>query len=189
MRWFTIAALVVLIGLAALLVRAARLPSEFRIERSIRIQARPEKIFPLIDDLASFNTWNPFAKADPAARLSYGTPVAGRGAAFEWDSAGPSGAGRIEIIGSTPVEAVTMSLEFRRPFAAKNVAAFTLRTAGDSTDVTWAMTGTSPFLQRFMSIVFDMDKLVGGEFTKGLADLKRIAERQGDSTPVSTTSR
>ena len=70
-----------------------------------------------------------------------------------------------------------MSLEFRRPFAAKNVAEFTLRTAGDSTDVSWSMTGTSPFLQRFMSIVFDMDKLVGGEFEKGLADLKGIAER------------
>ena len=56
MRWFTIAALVVLAGLAGLLVRAAWMPSEFRIERSIRIQARPEKIFPLIDDLESFNT-------------------------------------------------------------------------------------------------------------------------------------
>ena len=139
------------------------------------------KIFPLIDDLESFNTWNPFAKADPAAKFSYGTPVAGRGAAFEWDSTGPSGAGRIEIIGSTPVEAVTMSLEFRRPFAAKNVAEFTLRTAGDSTDVTWSMTGASPFFQRFMSVVFDMDAMVGGEFAKGLADLKSIAERQGES--------
>ena len=160
-----------------MLVRAARLPNEFHIERSTCIQASPAKIFALIDDLEAFNTWNPFAKTDPAARIRYGTPVAGPGAGFEWDSEGPSGAGRIEIIGSTPVDSVTMSLEFRRPFTAKYAAEFTLRAPGDSTDVTWAMSGDWPFLQRASSAVFDMDRMVGGKFTKGLADLKAIAER------------
>ena len=109
--------------------------------------------------------------------LHYGTPAAGRGAAFEWDSPGRGGAGRIEITGSTPVSSVTMSLEFRRPFVAKNLVEFTLRSDGDSTEVTWSMTGAWLFVQRLMSVIFDMDKMVGGEFAKGLADLKGIAER------------
>jgi hypothetical protein len=177
MKWISILGLVVLAVLAGLILNALRLPDEFRIERTTRIQARPEKIFPLVNDLEAFNTWNPFAKADPAAVLRYGTPVAGEGAAFEWDSTGQSGAGRIEIIRSMPSESVAMSLEFRRPFAARNAAEFTLAPAGDATDVSWTMTGRSSFLQRLMSVFFDMDELVGGEFAKGLADLKVIAER------------
>lgn len=31
--------------------------------------------------------------------------------------------------------------------------------------------------QRVMSAAFDMDEMVGGDFAKGLADLKAIAER------------
>ena len=177
MKWISILGLVALAGLAGLVLNALRLPDEFRIERTTRIEARSETIFPLINDLEAFNTWNPFAKADPTAKLRYDTSTVGRGAAFEWDSTGPSGAGRIEIIRSMPSEAVAMSLEFRRPFAAMNTAEFTLAPAGDATDVRWTMTGRSSFLQRLMSVFFDMDEMVGGEFSKGLADLKAIAER------------
>ncbi len=60
----------------------------------------------------------------------------------------PHGAGRIETVRSTPVESVTMSLEIRRAYP-----------------------------QRVMSAAFDMDEMVGGDFAKGLADLKAIAER------------
>ena len=41
---------VVLLIVAVLIIAATR-PDTFRVQRSIRIQAPPEKIFPLINDL------------------------------------------------------------------------------------------------------------------------------------------
>jgi len=48
---------------------------------------------------------------------------------------------------------------------------------GGSTAVTWAMTGHRPFSHKLMGTLFNMDKMVGGEFAKGLASLKASAEQ------------
>ena len=39
------------------------------------------------------------------------------------------------------------------------------------------MTGTRPFSHKLRGTLFNMDKMVGGEFAKGLANLKAIAEK------------
>jgi hypothetical protein len=45
------------------------------------------------------------------------------------------------------------------------------------TEVSWEMTGCNAnVLHKVMGIVFNMDKMVGGEFAKGLASLKSLAE-------------
>ena len=73
-------ALLVAFGLAGVLAYAATKPDAFQIARSITINASPERIFPLINDLRAFNTWNPFLKKDPGAEVTYGGPAAGIGA-------------------------------------------------------------------------------------------------------------
>lgn len=168
--------LIAAVAIGFVLVKAALLPDTFRITRSTTIHARPEQIFPRIDDLRAFNTWNPFARSIAVDEITYSGSVAGKGAAFEWDSKGQGGAGRIEVVESQPSSLVRMSLEFRRPFAARNVAEFSLRGAGEATEITWAMTGPWPLLHRVMNVFFDSDKMVGGEFEKGLAELKRMSE-------------
>ena len=39
------------------------------------------------------------------------------------------------------------------------------------------MTGERPFIGKIMDAVFNMDRMVGGQFEKGLAKLKAIAEK------------
>jgi hypothetical protein len=70
-----------------------------------------------------------------------------------------------------------MKLDFTSPMEAHNRADFTLVPAGDSTNVTWAMSGPSPYISKVMGTVFSMDRMVGSEFEKGLADLKTLAEK------------
>jgi carbon monoxide dehydrogenase subunit G len=159
----------------AFLIYVALQPSEFRIERTAEISAPTEKIFPMINDLHQFNTWNPFAEADPSVELTYSGPASGVGAAYVW-SGKKSGAGQMRIATSAPSSKVTMNLDFTKPFAASNIADFTLVPRGGSTAVTWAMTGRRPFSHKLMGTIFNMDKMVGGEFAKGLADLKSAVE-------------
>lgn len=161
----------------AFFIYVAMQPSDFRIERSAEIAAPPETLFALINDLHAFNRWNPFAKSDPGVQIEYSGPASGVGAAYNWTGK-KSGAGRMQIATSTPPSRVTMALDFNKPFVAHNAAEFTVASRGTTSTVTWAMTGKRPFLHKLMGTIFNMDKMVGGEFAKGLASLKLIAEER-----------
>jgi len=71
---------------------------------------------------------------------------------------------------------VTYKLDVTKPMEAHKVVAFTLAPRGDGTNVTWAMRGPMPFVNKVMTLFFDMGKAVGGEFEKALASVKALAE-------------
>ena len=165
----------VVAALALLLIYAATRPDSFRVERSTRINAQPDKVFALINDLHGFNTWNPFNKKDPAIKGGYSGAASGKGAAYSWQSE-TVGVGSMEIVDTTPAAKVTMKLDFVKPFEAHNIAEFTLTPEGDATRVNWAMHGPSPYVSKLMQVFFSMDKIVGKDFEDGLANLKVLAE-------------
>jgi uncharacterized protein YndB with AHSA1/START domain len=168
--------LIVAAAIAALLIYAATKPDSFRLQRSTTIAAPPEKVFALINDLRQFNTWNPFAKMDPKQVITYDAVTAGVGGAYNWQGE-KSGAGRMQIVESVPAQRVTAKLDFTKPFDAHNVVDFTVQPQGNGSTVTWAMHGPMPYLNRVMTIFFDMDKTVGKDFEAGLANLKALAEK------------
>ena len=159
------------------LVRAAMLPNDFRVSRSTIIKAPREKVFALINDMKSFNQWNPFAKMDPSTKTIYRGPASGPSAAFDWEGTGKAGKGSLEIIEVNPPATVTMKLDILKPMEGHNKVMFALQPNGDATDVSWTMTGPYPYLNRIFGAIFNMDKIIGGTFESGLADLKRIAEQ------------
>jgi uncharacterized protein YndB with AHSA1/START domain len=170
-------ALIVVAVIAALLMYAAFKPDTFRLSRSATIAAPPDKVFALINDLRQFNTWNPFAKMDPQSAITYDAVTAGVGGAYNWQG-DKSGAGRMQIAESAPPQRMTATLDFTKPFEAHNVVDFTVQAQGDkNSTVTWAMHGPMPYLNRVMTIFFDMDKTVGKDFEAGLANLKALAEK------------
>jgi hypothetical protein len=82
----------------------------------------------------------------------------------------------MQVNESVPSQRVTMDLDFTKPMEAHNKVVFSLAPQGAGTAVTWAMSGAMPYMHRLMTTFFSMDKMVGGEFDKGLASLKTIAE-------------
>ncbi len=70
-----------------------------------------------------------------------------------------------------------MKLDMISPMEAHNRVEFSLQPQGDLTQVTWAMSGPSPYISKVMTTVLSMDRMVGSEFEKGLADLKALAEK------------
>lgn len=166
-----------LIGLiGALLIYASTKPDECRYARSIHITAPPEKIFPLIDDPRAMNEWNPFVKADPNIKLSYSGPANGVSAANDFDGNNKVGAGRAEIVESVAPSQVVIALRMDRPMKCQNRVEFTIAPNGNGSDVTWAMSGRQPFMGKLFSVFVNCEKMVGGAFESGLADLKAKAE-------------
>ncbi len=168
------AALVLAVGVVAVVV--AMQPSEFRIARSAIIAAPAPTVFAQVNDFHNWDAWSPWAKLDPAVRNSFDGAPAGQGAAFSWAGNRKVGEGRMTITESRPSELVRIKLEFLKPFEATNTAEFTFKPEGERTAVTWSMAGHNGFVGRAIFLFASMDKALGGEFDKGLAGLKSVAE-------------
>jgi uncharacterized protein YndB with AHSA1/START domain len=165
----------VAVVIATILILAARRPDVCRIERSIVIAAPPERIFPLIDDLRAMNEWNPFAN-QPCVTNRYSGPERGVGAADDFDGGSKAGVGRIEIVESLAPTRVALSLRMDRPMKCDNRVEFTIEPQPGGSRVAWTMTGRQSFMGKLFGLVMNPEKMVGGTFEKGLADLKRLVE-------------
>ncbi|HKO88523.1 MAG TPA: SRPBCC family protein [Burkholderiales bacterium] len=176
--------IVVLILVAALLAYAAFQPDSFHVERSLSIQAPPEKIFPLVNELPSWKHWSPYEKKDPAMKRIYTGPSSGKGAGYEWSGDGNVGKGRMEITESVPFTKVLIDLRFVEPFEAHNTASFDFVPQGALTQVTWSIDGPVPYFSKLLSLFIDMDDMIGGDFEKGLKDLKAMAEQRATGIPT-----
>ncbi|HEY8361047.1 MAG TPA: SRPBCC family protein [Ramlibacter sp.] len=169
-------ALIAVLGLAGVLLYAATRPDTFQVARSATVQASAERLYPLINDLRQFNTWNPYEKKDPNVRGEYRGPPAGPGAAYHFEGNKDVGKGSIRIVDAAPGK-VTMQLHMIEPFEGRNTVEFILQPRGGATEVTWAMNGPSPFLAKLVGVFMNMDRMIGRDFEAGLAGLKQRAER------------
>lgn len=163
---------------AVFVVIVALQPSDFRIERSAAIAAPAPAVFDQVNDFRNWLAWSPWEKLDPQLKRTYDGPQAGNGAQYAWAGNKDVGEGRMTILDSRPGELVKIKLEFFKPFAATNTAEFSFKpNAGGGTAVTWSMTGENNFVARAFCLFVNMDRMVGGQFEQGLAQMKTVAER------------
>jgi len=174
MRKFLI---VVLLAVAGVLGYASTKPDQFRVERSITIKAPAEKIFPHINNFHQWEAWSPYEKLDPAMKRSFSGAESGVGAVYAWEGDPKVGAGRMEILESTPSSDIKIKLDFLKPMEGHDQAEFTLVSQGDSTTVTWAMSGAAAYIMKVMGVFFNMDEMIGKDFETGLSNLKTLTEQ------------
>jgi hypothetical protein len=170
-------AIVVGVLIAGVLGFAMTKPDSFHVQRTTKIKAPPDKIFPLINDFHSWSSWSPWEKVDPAMKRTHSGTASGKGAVYEWDGNSQVGKGRMEITDASAPSKVTIKLDFLKPIEGHNTAEFTLEPEGDSTNVTWAMRGPAPFMSKVMQVFISMDTMLGKEFDTGLANMKSAAEK------------
>jgi hypothetical protein len=129
-----------------------------------------------VNDFHNWNAWSPWAKIDPAMKQTYEGAPAGTGAIYSWNGDNKVGEGRMTLKESRPNELIRIKLEFMRPFKAINDAEFAFKPDGNQTMVTWSMSGRKNFMFKAFGLFMSMDKMVGGDFEKGLASMKSIVE-------------
>lgn len=173
---FKIIAITVIVLLAIIMIYAASRPDTIHVEREISINAPQEKIFALINDFHQWNEWTPYNK-DPAMKKTYSGNTSGKGAIYAWEGNKDVGQGEITITDSTPPNEIALDLHMISPFEGRNSVVFTLSKMGDSTQVTWSLICKQNYVAKIMGLIFNMDKMIGGDFEVGLAKLKIIAEK------------
>ncbi len=169
--------LIALAGIAiVVVVVVATRPAEFRVARTAKIAAPPPALFAQVNDFHKWDAWNPWAKLDLAMKQSYEGAPAGTGAVYTWAGNSQVGEGRMTLTESRPSDLIRIKMEFLKPFEATNTAEFTFRPEGDHTVVTWSMEGRNSFMAKAIHLVMNMDRMIGGQFEKGLAQMKAVAE-------------
>lgn len=172
----------VLIGLGGVivvfLIVVAMQPADFKVERSATLRAPAPAAFAQVNDFQNWQAWSPWEKVDPALKRSYDGPKAGTGAIYAWQGNKDVGEGRMTITESRPGELVRIKLEFFKPFAAVNDTVFRFQPSGEATTVTWSMSGQNNFVSKAMCLFINMDRMVGGMFEQGLAQMKTVVERR-----------
>ena len=168
----------VVVIVAAIVGYASTRPNQFHYERSGVINANAESIFPYLNNFHRGNEWNPYPQKDPAMKKAYSGPESGVGAKMEFNGNNEVGEGALEIMKEVPNSLVETRLTMTRPFNAVNTIQYKLTPEGDGTRFIWAMDGAQPLIGKLIGIFIDCEKMVAGDFTKGIENLKNVVEAE-----------
>lgn len=164
--------------MVVLIATSFLLPRHVHVERDAVLKASPKDVFPYVNDFRAFNQWSPWAKIDPATRYSFDGSSHGVGATMAWQSEHPNvGKGRQEILESIEPEIVKVALEFDGEIQATAFYRLSAEPAG--TRLVWGFEtdlGNNP-ISRYFGLFFD--DMIGGDYEKGLSNLKALVEKQG----------
>jgi len=149
----------------------------YTVERSVTIYASPANIYGQIANFHNWTSWSPWEGVDPDLKRTYSGAESGTGAVYGWSGNRKAGQGRMEITDTTDPSRVQIDLVFEKPWKSRNDTIFTIEQVGSESRVTWLMTGRKSFMTKMMGIFKSMDKLLGPDFERGLAELKATAEK------------
>jgi hypothetical protein len=149
--------------------------AEFTYVRETHIDADPARVHALINDFHNWVQWSPWEDVDPALEREYSGAEQGVGAHYAWRGNRKAGEGSMEIVGSNP-NRIDIRLSFLKPWKAQNDVTFAITPDNGGSDVAWSMSGENKGMAALFAKLFNMEKLLGKDFEKGLARLKAAAE-------------
>lgn len=174
LKKFLVAMGVIIVGT---LVLAMFKSSDMYVSRELVILKTPDEIFPHINNSQKSYDWMPWKETDPDVKVEFLGPIEGLGSKSSWNGQ-KMGVGSSEVIESIQNQTVKTKLVYTKPFEMSQVAEVSLTPVPEGTTVKWSVRGQNNYFFKLMSIFVNCDKMIGGEFEKGLSKLKKILENQ-----------
>ncbi len=148
----------------------------YTVERSVRVDASPERVYAEVADFHRWRDWSPWEGLDPAMERTHSGASSGTGAVYAWSGNRRAGQGRMEVVEATAPSRVRIDVRFDKPFRSRTETVIAIAPDGRGSRVTWTMTGPMTLMTRAMSLVRSMDAMIGPDFERGLAQLKAVTE-------------
>ena len=159
----------ILIGLILGLVG----PKTKDIQRSRVIPATPEQIWPYVSNWEKINMWSPWVRMDTSLTLEYTGNQGTVGSKYSWSSK-KMGSGEQTITAMDPNRSMEAELIIKMMGESTSKTTIMLQDTTGGTKVTWAMNGKNTFFEKIMSTMMGMEKMIGGEYEKGLNSLDSL---------------
>lgn len=156
------------------LIVAFFLPSEFTISRSIEISKPADSVYVEVADFNRFVTWNPWKLMDPNSVITINGEPATIGSIYTWNGT-ITGNGSMANTALVSGQSIEQDLVFLSPFESKSTVYWTFEPTASGTKATWSNKGKLDYpVARYFGL--GMDKMLGGDFEKGLSNLKKKME-------------
>jgi len=179
----------VVVVVAVFVAFAATRPASYRVTRSRTIGAPASVVYAQVADFHQWDKWSPWAKLDPAMKTTHTGPVAAPGSSYAWSGNDKVGEGKMTLVEAVPGQRLRITLEFLKPFAATSATEFGFAPRQGGTETTWTMEGHNSFVAKAFSVFMDMDKMIGNDFEKGLAQLKAVSEAEAQKAAPAAAAR
>lgn len=151
------------------------LPRSYTVQRDIVINAPPERVYALVASPKQWVRWTVWNQRDPNMAITYSGPDSGAGAGWSWVSSS-EGSGSMQFTAVETDRRIVYTLSFPE-FDSSSTGALTLVPEGAATRVRWSIDGDMGGNPVWRWMTLFMDRLVGGDFAAGLANLKSLAEK------------
>ena len=160
--------LVAVIGiiLLAALIYLACIDGNFHVRRSLQIEAPLQETFAAIIDFKTWPQWSPWLLHEPDAQILYSDNYQSEDGFYSWDGK-YVGAGKLTHLTIKPGRSIRQEIEFLRPFKSSSQVGWDFEQQDGNTLVSWEMSGSMPFLFRFMAK--RMEPMIGRDYELGLA--------------------
>lgn len=171
MKWLVRLGVALGVTLGLFVVIGFMLPSEYRVERSVNIEASKEQVHALVGDLSRWPTWEPWREDDPTIVTTLGEQTVGVGAHQRWT--GDSGSGELTFTRSSPDAGIEFDLVFDGEWIC--VGYLTYADHENGVTVTWGMKGDvgMNLVGRYFNLL--VDAMAGPMFERGLEKLQTAA--------------
>ena len=163
-------ALIILAVIALPLLYLSTVDGNYAVRRSLEIGVSRKILFDKIRDFRSWAEWSPWLMHEPETKLVYSETPDQESGWYSWDGR-TIGAGKLIHETFTGEERIDQRIEFKRPFKAICKVWWEFESIdSNTTRVYWNMTGTMPFLFRFMTS--KMSQCISKDYDTGLYMLR-----------------
>ena len=152
-------------------------PKTYHVERKIVVSANIDTVFQSLCSLKDQQVWSPWGSKDPNMTIEYNGTDGQVGSSTHWAGNKEVGEGEQEITKIEPTTYIETELRFLKPFESTSIGFFTIKQVDEGTEVTWGFKGNNTFPSTLMMVFMNMDKEIGPEFEKGMADFKSFIEK------------
>jgi hypothetical protein len=168
---------IIAIFIALFLVIALFIKKDYQVERETIIEKPKDEVFAYLKSLKNQNEWSVWSQMDPNMKNEYIGIDGTVGFISKWKGNNKVGEGEQEIKKITAGERIDNELRFMKPWKSSSEAYFITEAISESsTKVKWGLKGNMPYPMNAMSIIMNMDKMLGKDFQQGLENLKKKLE-------------
>ena len=146
---------------------------KYHVDRSITIDASPEKVHNTVADFGTWTKWSPWLCAEPDAYVTITDNPSSVGSVYAWKGE-ITGQGEIEHQRLEPGRLIDQEIRFLTPFKSVSQVSFQTEPAPEETKITWNMDGKLPWFMFWMKS--SMQTFIGMDYERGLKMLKEYIE-------------
>ncbi|MBL1220438.1 SRPBCC family protein [Chryseobacterium sp. L7] len=158
---------------------AAFISGDCVYEKSISINASPEKVWQQTNSLKAMDQWSPWNDLDPGMKKDWTGTTGQAGEKVCWDSqkdAAGKGCQEVKKV-DTAGKRIDTQLLFLTPYKSEADAYVKIVPEGSGSKATWGFTSKIPYPFTVMKLFMNLEDAIGKDYQKGLSRLKELSEK------------